>query len=122
MTCWTRPVRDWRTFVRERLPEMGLSPEREARVVRELASQLEDFYREAIARGASNEDADRYAVAQIPDWNRMATEVSRADHVHARPRVDRLVDVMEARPMARATCSQRVVWALNCFRPAGVRR
>jgi len=96
-------VRDWRAFVRERLPATGLTPEREARVVRELASQLEDFYREAVARGASDEDADRHAVAQIADWRTMASDVRRADPAHARPRVDRLVDAVEARPMARAT-------------------
>ena len=42
-------MRDWQAFVRERLRLPGLTPERKARIVRELAAQLEDFYREALA-------------------------------------------------------------------------
>ena len=53
----------------------GLTPEREARIVRELAAQLEDFYREALAGGASEADADAHACRQIGDWDRMAQDV-----------------------------------------------
>ena len=48
-TSWGPAVRDWQAFVRSRLRLPGLTPERESRIVRELAAQLEDFYREAIA-------------------------------------------------------------------------
>lgn len=46
-------MRDWHAYVRERLSLPGLTPERESRVVRELAAQLDDFHREALARGFS---------------------------------------------------------------------
>jgi len=85
-------VRDWHAFVRERFRLPGLSPEREARVVRELAAQLEDFYREALAGGATETAADGHACRQIEDWERMAQDVWLADRRHARPRFDRIVE------------------------------
>src|SRR5262245_5542524 len=94
-------MRDWQAYVRERLHVADLTPEREARIVRELATQLQDFYRDAVARGASAEEADRYAQAQITDWPRMATDVRSADRAHRRPGADRFVDAIEARPAAR---------------------
>jgi putative ABC transport system permease protein len=96
-------VRDWEAFVRDRLRLPGLKPERETRIVRELAAQLEDFYQDARADGASDAEADEYAARQIEDWNSFARDVSRADRHrhHARPRLDRLADRLEqALPMA----------------------
>ena len=81
-------MRDWEVFVREHLQLADLTPEREARIVREIATQLEDFYRDALACGASDAAADTHARAQIPDWTRMAADVRRADTPHVRPRVD----------------------------------
>ena len=52
-------MRNWQDFVRERLRLPELAPEREARIIRELASQLEDFYRSAIH--AHNGVADNVA-------------------------------------------------------------
>jgi len=91
-------MRDWQAFVRARLSLGDLTPAREARIVRELATQLEDFYRDAIARGRSPGEADAYARAQIADWPRMADDVRRADRAHVRPLTDRLVDTIERRP------------------------
>jgi putative ABC transport system permease protein len=85
-------VRDWTAFVRERLRLPDLTPERESRIVRELAAQLDDFYRDAVARGADDEAADAYAREQIHDWDRMAQDVWLADRRHAKPRFDRLVE------------------------------
>jgi putative ABC transport system permease protein len=87
-------MRDWRTFVRERLRLPELAPEREARIVRELAAQLEDFYRDAIAGGASDADADAYAQRQIDDWDQMAHAVRVADRAHARPALERGLERM----------------------------
>jgi putative ABC transport system permease protein len=93
-------VRDWTVFVRSRLSLPDLAPEREARIVRELATQLEDVYREAIAGGASESEADTTAAGQITDWSRMARDVRLADHKHARSRTARLTTTIEdlARP------------------------
>ena len=83
-------MRDWHSFVRERLALPDLTPAREARIVRELAAQLEDFYREAIARGLDPSEADAHAAAQIRDWPGLARALRVADDRHARPRLDRL--------------------------------
>ena len=85
-------MRDWQAFVRDRLRLPGLTPEREARIVRELAAQLEDFYREALAAGATDDAADAHARRQIHDWEQMSRDVSRADRRHARPAFDRHVE------------------------------
>ncbi len=94
-TSWGRAVRDWKAFVRERLRLPGLSPERESHIVRELAAQLEDFYREALAGGASEHDADAHACRQIGDWEQLTRDVWLAERTHARPRVERLADRVE---------------------------
>ena len=85
-------MRDWHAFVRARLTLPDLLPEREARIVRELAVQLEDFYREAMAGGMNDADADAHACRQITDWDRLARDVRLADAAHARPAVDRQID------------------------------
>ena len=88
-------MRDWSAFVRSHLSLPQLSPEREARIIRELAAQLEDFYRDAVARGRSDAEADAYARAQIRDWSGMARAVSHADARHVRPPLERLANSLD---------------------------
>ena len=88
-------MRDWTAFVRSRLSLPDLAPEREARIIRELGAQLEDFYRDARSRGASETDADAHACAQIGDWTRMARDLARADHRHTRPPLQRFTNRVE---------------------------
>jgi putative ABC transport system permease protein len=94
-------MRDWHAFVRGRLRLPDLAPEREARIVREVASQLEDLYRDGVARGASEAEADARTAAHIADWPRLAADLQRADRSHVKPRVDRLVAAIEHRPVER---------------------
>jgi putative ABC transport system permease protein len=95
MPSWETPVRDWSEFVRSRLALPQLTPEREARIVREIAAQLEDFYGEAIARGETDAQADAYARVQVQDWDRMARDLRVADRTHFRPRIERLTVAIE---------------------------
>jgi putative ABC transport system permease protein len=88
-------VRDWTGFVGSRLRLSGLTPDREARIVREVAVQLEDFYRDALARGLSDAEADAEACRQISDWDRFAQDVCLADRLHAASRFDRLADSLD---------------------------
>jgi putative ABC transport system permease protein len=94
-------MRDWHALVRERLRLSALTPEREARIIREVAAQLEDLYRDALAGGATEADADARAAAHIGDWRRLAADLERADRPHLKPRVDRLVARVEQRPTHR---------------------
>lgn len=86
---------DWKAYVRAHLSLPTLTPEREARIVREIAAQLEDFYREALAHGASEAEAEAYASAQITDWARMKRDVMAVDQRHARPRLERVAATLE---------------------------
>jgi putative ABC transport system permease protein len=88
-------VRDWTAFVRARLSLETLTAERELRIVRELAAQLEDFYRDARARGATETEADAYACGQIRDWAALARDVVAIDRRHVQRSLDRLADSLE---------------------------
>ncbi|MGH9593377.1 MAG: ABC transporter permease, partial [Bryobacteraceae bacterium] len=72
-------MHDWRRFVREHLPRLGLSPEREQEIAEELRQQLEQSYAEARDLGASEPDAVRAACMQIRDWSELAAEIRRAE-------------------------------------------
>ncbi len=100
-------MRDWKGFVRARLRLPGLPPERESHIVRELAAQLEDFYHEALAGGASEQDADAHACRQIGDWEQLARDVWVAERARARPRMERLADRVEM-----ANGSRRGAWQM----------
>ena len=87
-------MRNWEAFVRERLQLPGHAAMREARIIRELAAQLEDFYREAIARGAAEAEADAHACAQIRDWQQLSRDVAQADRANSQPRMERIADTV----------------------------
>lgn len=70
---------DWRSYVQERLPRLGLRPEREAEVVEELAQQLEQAYADARAQGQDDDEAIAAANAQISDWTKLAQEIRLAE-------------------------------------------
>jgi putative ABC transport system permease protein len=90
-------MRDWRRYVRERLSLSDKMGGWDEGVIDELACQLEDFYHEALAGGASEEEADADAREQIGDWGRLASDVLRADASRAVPRLERWLDRTEAR-------------------------
>ena len=71
-------MRDWEAFVREHLRLEDMKPGREHRIVRELAAQLEDIYRDALAQGMTDDDADSYARRQVRDWECFACDLRRA--------------------------------------------
>ena len=64
-------MRDWEAFVRSRLRLPGLTPIREDRIVKELAAQLQDFHQDAVARGATEAEADAHAARQVGDWDQL---------------------------------------------------
>ena len=67
---------DWKRAVRERLDLKRILPERETEIVEELASYAEDAFREAIARGESEDDAVHYAWRQLGDLKELADKYS----------------------------------------------
>ncbi len=67
---------DWRRHVREHLPPLQVSAERESEIVDELAGQLEATFERARIGGASDDEARQRALAEIPDWQALATTLS----------------------------------------------
>ena len=92
-------MRDWKQCVRERLPELGLAAEREQEIVEELAQQLEQEFSLAFARGATEEWAEKRALAQFPDWNALAKEIGRAE---------RPVTALVPKPVREAVSERRM--------------
>src|SRR5688572_26886456 len=79
---------DWTAFVRARLRLTGLQETREAEIVEEVARQLEDAYREAMAAGSSEPDARAIAEHHIADWQVLAQQLSRSSR-HRQPPFER---------------------------------
>src|SRR3954469_6584204 len=75
---------DWREHVRAHLPRLGVSPERESEIVAELALQMEQAYADAVASGATEEDASRRASEQFSDWKSLGREIATAEGPRAR--------------------------------------
>ncbi|MGH9798294.1 MAG: hypothetical protein ACRD5D_09095, partial [Candidatus Polarisedimenticolia bacterium] len=75
---------DWRAYVGERLPLPALRAEREAEIVEDLAQQLDEAYRAALARGASAADAEIAAQREIQDWDSLGRAISASDTRHRR--------------------------------------
>jgi putative ABC transport system permease protein len=90
-------MRDWESYVRTHLRLPNLTRERESRIVQELAAQLEDFHREAVARGLTESAADGFARAQITDWAVLASTLGDVDRTHVRSPLDRLSERLEER-------------------------
>lgn len=109
-------MRDWHQFVRAHLALPTLSPEREARIVRELAAQVEDFYREALARGLREEEVCAHATSQITDWAALARDVQRADRAHRQPGIERLANVLDSAPTGSPGVSQMFAHVLRDLR------
>ena len=70
-------MRDWQQWVREHLPPLEAGREREAEIVAELALQLEQCYQDALAGGATEDEAARRARAQFRDWSKLGREINR---------------------------------------------
>ena len=79
---------DWKQYVRDNLPPLALGPERELEIVDEMAQHLEAVYVDAIAAGASQEDAFNRARAHITDWRLLESELIRSKRPIAAPLIE----------------------------------
>ncbi len=70
---------DWLAFVREHLRLSGIRPEREAEIAEDLARQLDDAYREAVARGGAETEARAVAKRHVADWTKLGRSLSRLE-------------------------------------------
>ena len=80
---------DWTTYVRDRLRMSAVRPASERDVIDDLAAQLEEAYRDAIARGLSDAEAEAAARRHVTDWPALARQVEEARRL-AGTRLDRV--------------------------------
>jgi len=69
---------DWKQYVRDNLPPLALGPERELEMADEMAQHLEAVYEDALADGATEQEAYRRAAAHIKDWHLLECELIRS--------------------------------------------
>ena len=69
---------DWKKYVREHLAPLRLGTERELEMADEMAQHLEAVYEDALAGGATEQEAYRRAIAHIKDWRLLECELVRA--------------------------------------------
>jgi predicted permease len=70
---------DWNRYVRDHLPHLAIDPEREMEIVEELAEHLDAVYQDALAKGASEEEAHKRAAALFADWRLLECELVRGE-------------------------------------------
>jgi putative ABC transport system permease protein len=78
-------MRDWRAYVRSKLPPLACSADREPEIVDEIAEQLQDICEGAIREGATDEDGDTRARAEVSDWAALARDLLAAEHPLSAP-------------------------------------
>ena len=76
---------DWRRHVRDHLPSLNVSAERESEIVDELAVQLETTFDRARVNGETEEAAMRRALAEVPDWPALANTLGRIERPFTPP-------------------------------------
>ena len=70
---------DFRSEIRIRLMDLGLSPAREAEIADELAQHLEDEYEQALSRGLSEDEAERAVLADLNVADSLGRELKRVE-------------------------------------------
>jgi hypothetical protein len=61
-------MRDWKSFVQERLQLDGILPARQIEIMEDVAQQLEGVYQEALRNGLTESQAEATAEQHVLDW------------------------------------------------------
>ncbi len=104
---------DWTGYVRKHLPAHRLKRAREEGIIADLAQQLEEFYRDALADGASEQEAEELARRQIPDWETLAQDIVTSGPGNRKPVMDRWCERSEAASMAGSNRSHPLLRLLT---------
>jgi putative ABC transport system permease protein len=91
---------DWVTYVREQLNLAGVRPEWESEVIEDLAHQLEDAQKEAIALGKSDQEARACALLHITDWQELRRAIMGSKRGRV-PALDHWIDQAEQAAVRR---------------------
>ena len=66
---------DFRAYVRENLPPLGVSPARELEIVEELALDFEQNYQRALRRGLGPDQAWQHVKDHARSWQELGQEL-----------------------------------------------
>lgn len=94
---------DWKRYLRENLSLPVMKDHRDERMIQEMADHLEDLYKEALARGAGEEEAEARVRAWVGDPERAASELLEVEPHRVRARVDRWLEGREEALKARGS-------------------
>jgi putative ABC transport system permease protein len=103
---------DWNRYVRDNLSLPELSRQREEEIHEDLAGQFEASYREALTRGASEEEAVAHAKQHIPDWESFVSDVYRSERRNAKPNLEKWHDTAEQNSSTRKGENQNMLLTL----------
>jgi putative ABC transport system permease protein len=70
---------EWNEGIRKRLARLKLEPAREAAIIEELSQHLEDCYKESLAGGATEAEAERRTLAQLSESEKLQQELRRVE-------------------------------------------
>ena len=120
-------MRDWASYLRRHLILPEMKHLREERIIRELADHLEDLYREALARGLSEAEAEILIQQRIGDWKEAAADILEAEQPSLRSEFDQWYEGREQAARRRggswnlfADFSQDIRLAVRTFRKSPV--
>ena len=109
-------MRDWRAYVRERLQLPALERLRDERIVEELAGQLEDLYRAAVARGVPADEAERQAIGSVADWEALGGRIADVERGNREPAAGEWVEERERRLESGGRVGQVLAEAVRSLR------
>jgi putative ABC transport system permease protein len=92
---------NWTKYIRENLPSDLFRGEMEGEILEELAAHLEDAFAEARSRGATAEEAEAMAVAEIQDWEGLAKNILGTRAGAKVPGVSSAVEASESKMRSR---------------------
>src|SRR5262245_9371036 len=70
---------EWNEEIRKRLARLKLEPAREAAIIEELSQHLEECYKESLAGGATEAEAERRALAELSGSENLERELRRVE-------------------------------------------
>jgi predicted permease len=94
-------MRDWTKWLREQLQLPEMTGHRDKRIISELADHLEEIYREALAEGGSEDEADAVVRTRLGDLDRAARELRRSERHHIAAELNRRLEAAEERARRR---------------------
>jgi predicted permease len=90
-------MRNWKSYLRERLSLPEMKGHMEERMISELADHLEDIYKEALSQGASEEEAVALVESWLGDADLATDELIRSEPAHVRAKINRWAEGREER-------------------------